>query len=316
MLSLTKSRKQHFKKALLILSAVLVIFSCLSTASASVITPGNSNSILWSSMTNAATGENDFWGIGPINTTIDAGYWGVDYVAIFLSGGSPSKALVYDTNGTLIFISNPATPSPAAGAWVNFYFPSGLTLRENTTINIGVICDWSNTFYIYSPGNSYNGRYNTSAPLTYEAPVSVEDFNSIANKQLAYIRLSSTSYPGNMGGEAENYGQTTATPTPGPTAPPVSDFGNAITTIVALFFGDAPGEVGIGIPLLIIAVCALASYKMAGAWGFFAGFNIGVILCFMFGILELWSVIVIVVVDALMLYGKVSTDREKSASNE
>jgi hypothetical protein len=305
MSALTKTRKQHLTKLALILSAVLVVFSYFPNTSASIITPGNSNSIAWTDMSNAATGTNDLYGIGPINTTIDSGYWGVDYVAAFLSGGAPTKALIYDANGTLIFVSNPYTPNPAAGAWLNLYFPSGLTLRDNSSINVVLVTEWSNTMYWYTPGNSYSTKYNSTTATTYALPGSVSGFSTSPNKQLVYVRLSSTSYPGNMGGDANDYGQTTATPTPGPTAPPISDFGNGITTLVTLFFGDTPGTVGIGIPLIIIAVCAIASYKMAGAWGFFAGFNIGVILCFVFGILQLWVVIVTIIVDALLLYGKV-----------
>lgn len=283
----------------------------LPQASATVNTLGNTYAVGWGM--NGGSSAGVFWGLGAINTTFQDGFWGVNYASVFISGGAPFRWLIFDLNGTLLFLSttqNLEADHLSTASWHNTYFPSGLTLKDNQSIVIGISCEWTNTIYFGAlvGSNPYFSYYNTTGGNFFTTDLdSLGGFSSNPNRFLGYISLSSTSYSGDMGGSGTNYGRTSATPTPGPTVPPDGGFGNAMTTIIGLFFGSTPGSVGIGIPLIIIAACALISFKMAGPWGFFAGFNIGVILCFVFNILALWAVIVVIIVDALLLYGKVPT---------
>lgn len=68
----------------------------------------------------------------------------------------------------------------------------------------------------------------------------------------------------------------------------------------------------IGLPLAIVLGCAFGCWYMAGAWGFFAGLNVGVIITFVVlgtAYMPLWAVVVIILVDALLLFGKIGFSR-------
>lgn len=57
--------------------------------------------------------------------------------------------------------------------------------------------------------------------------------------------------------------------------------------------------------LIIVLMAAFLGWKFAGPWGFFAGINLGYIVSVVFGILPLWGMIALLVVDGLLLFGKV-----------
>lgn len=93
------------------------------------------------------------------------------------------------------------------------------------------------------------------------------------------------------------YGIVAATPTPLPTPVPSTDLwtGTWIENIITII-----------LPLALILIPAFLGWKFAKAWGFFAGLNVGVILCYVYGqMVPLWGVIVMVVADGLLLFGKV-----------
>lgn len=57
-------------------------------------------------------------------------------------------------------------------------------------------------------------------------------------------------------------------------------------------------------PIALIAVPAVIGWRFARAWGFFAGLNIAIIFLNVFELLPLWSVIIIIVIDGLLLFAK------------
>lgn len=104
------------------------------------------------------------------------------------------------------------------------------------------------------------------------------------------------------------YGNTdpAASPTPTPTADPAATatpnpaFTSTWNTLASL--------INLLVPLLCVVLPAFFGYKFAGAWGFLAGINIGAILAYVIlgpTIFPLWGIVVILILDALLLFGKV-----------
>lgn len=62
------------------------------------------------------------------------------------------------------------------------------------------------------------------------------------------------------------------------------------------------------VPIIILACASLLGWKFGGAWGFFAGLNIGAILAYMIlgnSVFPLWGIVALLVIDGLLLFGKV-----------
>lgn len=72
--------------------------------------------------------------------------------------------------------------------------------------------------------------------------------------------------------------------------------------------GVAAPYIQMMVPIIILAAAALLGYKFAGAWGFFAGLNIGAILSYMIlgsSVFPLWGIVALLVIDGLLLFGKI-----------
>lgn len=105
------------------------------------------------------------------------------------------------------------------------------------------------------------------------------------------------------------------TPTPSPTPspapptptlapwPPTSDAWDNLGALLISVF----------IPLIIIGVCALLCAIYAGSWGFIAGLNLGVVLCLGAGLVEVWAVVIVVIIDGFLFFGAL---RESTAKEE
>jgi hypothetical protein len=90
----------------------------------------------------------------------------------------------------------------------------------------------------------------------------------------------------------------TSTPAPTPTTQPT----DILSWWDSQFFN-------LLLPLIVILVVSVIAGYFGGAWGFFAGLNVAVILVYVVmgtSYIPLWGVVLIAVVDALMLFGKVS----------
>lgn len=79
----------------------------------------------------------------------------------------------------------------------------------------------------------------------------------------------------------------------------------ATPTAAMLFMGDVAAVI---IPLIIVLACALFCWYFAGAWGFFAGLNVGAILTYIFlgeTYFPAWAIFMLAMVDIAALIGKV-----------
>lgn len=322
MMPLIKARKQPFKKIGL-LAALILMFSLsfLSLTSASTTQSlGNLSSGPWGDMSNGGTGTGLFSGTGPVNTTINEGYWELNYGSFFMSGGAPYKFLVYDSNGTLLFVSPIKTPPTArltSGAWDNVYFPGGLTVRDNQSLIFGVTTAWTNIMYLWYSGNYFGQRYNYTIVDLYGNPRDTT-FGWVQDNYLFYLTMTSIAYPGNMGGNASGinefginggtivYPSATPTPTAGPTASPTPD---VISTILTTTI--TTNNIMLAIAVGFIMGCALLGAKFAGAWGFLAGLTVGTGLDYFFGLAPLWFVVLIGIVDAVALIRGMSRGSSK-----
>ena len=86
----------------------------------------------------------------------------------------------------------------------------------------------------------------------------------------------------------------TPTITPTPIPAPLSEWLDGTGQIAELL-------IPLIIPLAVIVLLGLLCYKFAGPWGFFAGLNLGIILCYSFGLIYLWAVVLIAIIDVSIL---------------
>lgn len=151
-------------------------------------------------------------------------------------------------------------------------------------------------------GSSYAGyssRYGAPTMDVWESPA--------APDMCFYVITSETPAP-------------TATPTPTPTATPNPSsyqYWNGThwvpytpsTPEPNIFENDiATPYITMLVPIILLACASLIGWKFAGAWGFFAGLNIGAILAYMIlgsSVFPLWGIVALLVIDGLLLFGKV-----------
>lgn len=101
------------------------------------------------------------------------------------------------------------------------------------------------------------------------------------------------------------------TPGPGPTASPSPAPDNIsiiITTLVTT------NNILLIIAFAIIIVGAILGAKFAGGWGFLAGLTVGVGLDFMFGLIAIWFVVLIGIVDAIALVRGINAARQDNGA--
>jgi hypothetical protein len=65
--------------------------------------------------------------------------------------------------------------------------------------------------------------------------------------------------------------------------------------------GITTNNILLGIAVGLILICCVLGAKFAGGWGFLAGLTLGVGLVYTFGLIELWLVVLIGIVDAVAL---------------
>lgn len=200
--------------------------------------------------------------------------------AILMSTSAGAPNLVLETSSTTY-----NTLSDLAGVFTNYIFTfSGTTLLNKGTfyavgINVTAVTHTGLWHGVSAGGVLTNS--DTGAPYycidnaNYQAVGGTVDFS--------YIVV----------GEATVF---SATPTPPPSG---TDFWE--TGIGAQIFGFIPTLTS----LIVVLFAAFLGWKFAGPWGFFAGINVGYVVSVMFNLLPLWGFIALLVVDGLLLFGKV-----------
>lgn len=196
-------------------------------------------------------------------------------------------------NGTLLDTSsnsiNAIDISNSGGTWQTFTFQGGVQLEANQCYAI----------YLYMESETGDLRivpyYTTTAQPT----------------QTRFDYLNGNWYnPHNYALRITVLGQTEAppgaTPTPTATAGATPTGGNWIdndygaTNSGITFLTE---YMPLFIPLILIMVCGFLGYYFAQGWGFFAGLNVGFILCVTFQYLDIWTMVILAVVDIVFVYG-------------
>lgn len=227
--------------------------------------------------------------LGTNYTTADlvAASYSVDMGHAFLRGvdghTAHVKMVILNNDRSILAVSNPVTVTNSTGTWFTLTFTGTVTItKASNYYALCIIHDGdSNIYPYYAGGLTYS--YITDNSNNYGSPVApaAGDY-SIGYKLALYLTLYEPESP-------------TPTPTGAPTAPPTDIWsGTWIENVI-----------GIILPLALILIPAFIGWKFAKAWGFFAGLNVGVILCYVYGqMIPLWGVVVMLVVDGLMLFGK------------
>lgn len=107
--------------------------------------------------------------------------------------------------------------------------------------------------------------------------------------------------------------QSTPTPTPSPTPTPYigNYWDNQASEQGNTGYAWLNSTIPFFVPLILVLVCAFSGYKFAGPWGFMAGLNLGIIFTYVIfpSYMPLWAVVTMLVVDGLLLFGKVTLAR-------
>lgn len=141
---------------------------------------------------------------------------------------------------------------------------------------------------------------------TYTAPTTV----SISGNTTAALYVQVTVTEGYTVYEMvpfTTYEEIVVTPTPSPTVEPSQNVGTPtdyFTPIISILVSQSM------IILFAIFLIAAVCWVMLGPWGFFIGFNVGAILVYLLGYLDLWVLVVVFLVDILLIYGRVKTGKD------
>lgn len=195
--------------------------------------------------------------------------------------------------------------------------PLNILETSTTYFAISSISATENLAYTFA----FSGDLYLNSSLQYGIMVFVENSTTIdSTHRVDAVVLTNTALPAswryNSGGwivTGSNLdmcynivGETTApTPTPVPatsTPTPTPDMSYGIWSTIAPYSTML-------LPLIIILVVAIICGKFGGVWGFFAGLNVSCILIYVImgtAYFPLWGIILLAVVDAMLLFGKVS----------
>lgn len=169
----------------------------------------------------------------------------------------------------------------AKASWFTFTFPGTEYLDSNKkySFELHVISQTIDSAHPILLGGSAQDSGNSYYQYNSGWEVSTQDLS-------ATISVSATA-------------ATTPSPTPIIDAVDPNSFWN--TGLGAQIFSFIPTLTS----LIVVLIAAFLGWKFAGPWGFFAGINLGYIISVIFNILPLWGMIALLVVDGLLLFGKV-----------
>jgi len=163
------------------------------------------------------------------------------------------------------------------------FFAGTYAIATNTTLSIGGLPYSGYQFYRTTFEWDINGVVLSN--VEYDNPFTVSIIGTLTAK--AYFTAGSL-YP---------------TVSPGGS-------GDTLGTVLTLLTSQAM------ISLFIMVIVGFVCYLMAGAWGFFAGLNVSAIMLLLAGVLDLWAIIVLAIVDGLLLYGKVSASKSTDVKGD
>jgi len=157
------------------------------------------------------------------------------------------------------------------------FFSGVYSIATNTSITIGGLP--STNYQFYRTTLAWNIGGVSLSSTEYDNPITVSLIGSLTAK--VYFTAGSL-FPTPSGGATD---------------------GGSLGYVLTLLTSE------IMIALFIMIIVGAVCFFMAGPWGFFVGINVAAIMLLLAGVIEAWAIIVLVILDALLLYGRVSTSK-------
>lgn len=195
-----------------------------------------------------------------------------------IEAGSLTATTTGNLFSSFTFNGTYALSTGSAYAWI--LEANGATLDVSNAVNVHG--------YVTNTATTYGGIYYSSA---WHGPYVDSDY-------VMQIYASGTPAP-------------TASPTPSPT-PNTNTHAtwNGTAWVPYTTTEETTNDVldYLALVILFCVCCGLGTWG-AGAWGFFAGFNATFIIWYIFNSTDLWAIVLVAIVDAILLFGKVATSR-------
>jgi len=198
--------------------------------------------------------------------------------------------------------------------------------------SIGGLSIFGLTNYDYIPVTfEFGGQHLYSTGTTYAFIVYSLDYTTLDNTNFLGIVGSTAAYGSGAPyrcstttGWTNNYynndamfllyGSDTPTPTASPTPAPATPTPAPDNLSIIITSLVTTNNVLLIIAFALIIIGAILGAKFAGGWGFLAGLTVGVGLDFMFGLISLWFVVLIGIVDAIALVRGINAARQDNGA--
>lgn len=194
----------------------------------------------------------------------------------------------------------------------NDAYPTNTILAQSETYDSTILsgtptdftCNFNGTYQIQS-GQNYVIDLEiltyTSGTLQAHQGASSGSINGVIHQSGAWTTYAGKDMYFIINGDSASL---TPTPTPTPSPTPVgwtpTPAPNNVTSVIDAIIAN----INVLIFLAVIFIFGVLGYGFAGAWGFFAGVNLAVVMLVIFGTLPLWVAIAMIVLDGLMFFGK------------
>lgn len=237
-------------------------------------------------------------------------------VQVYLSRfGNPNGFLVcYITGANGTFTEdNSTTTNEDILATSNYVNITSLSLNPDYNFKLVVFSfTLPNSAYLFTTETyalviaGYNGTALNSDNAVWVGMNSAHGYNGdwSTQAQSAYSMSENYDMSFSVVGTTETF---EVSPTPTPTGGGQAQRTTQLwTLIINVMFGDGTdaNPFGLFIPLGMAILFCILGAKFAGIIGFIAGLNIAIVLSFLFGLLPLFTIIILLIVDAIYIYGR------------
>lgn len=266
------------KKIFLIAALLIGVFSVIPLGQAAPYNMGCGGAHS-SEYTGATSGQ--YFGVEAASST--AGEVHLGYAFVYGSGNA--KMVIYHYVNASYIVRVGISDVHALNStedWKTFTFTTPVTILAASHYYIGIVFDGSDGDFGTSASASGALSVQNDVDVGYASPALMFTYDSGGAYWQIYVTVQDAG----------------ATPTPTPAADG-STFWD--TGLGAQIFGFIPTLAS----LIVVLLSSFLGWKFAGPWGFFAGINLGYIISVVFNLLPLWGFIALLVIDGLLLFGKV-----------
>lgn len=195
-----------------------------------------------------------------------------------------------DTHEVLEYSQNLIDTSTISGYnWLNFTFYGDLEIVDAGTFTTGFMAINAT---LLDSSNYVAFQWDAGAGV----PLHAQDMFYLQNND--WLTVSTWDLNFFVYGSNESTSPpVTPTPTPGPGG--IEQVINSVLPAIT--------------PMFVIFAVAIMGALMAKAWGFFFGFNAGLVISYLTGLIPLWTFVLIIVVDILLFYGRLKLTSAKGA---